>query len=52
MKKETITGEFKRQKRRAIELYHQDSPFKPHSEKNKKAFKRKPKHSNKVFEDL
>jgi hypothetical protein len=45
MKKDIITGEFKRKKRRAIELYHANSPFKGKVEDTgKKSRKRKPKH--------
>jgi hypothetical protein len=53
MKKDSFTVEFKRKKRRAIELYHADSPFKGKVEDtSKKAFKRKPKHIKNLLDDL
>jgi hypothetical protein len=52
MKKDSFTIEFKRKKRRAIELYHADSPFKGKVEDtNKKAFKRKPKHTKNLNDE-
>lgn len=52
MKKDSITIEFKRKKRRAIELYHADSPFKGKVEDtNKKSQKRKPKHIKKFTDE-
>lgn len=43
-----LTGKFQKRKRRAIELYHPDSPFWPKVENaSKKQFKRRPKHRGK-----
>jgi hypothetical protein len=41
-----------RTKRRAIELYHADSPFKGKVEESKKVYKRREKHQKVVDKDL
>ena len=49
----TLTGKVPRNKRRAIELYAHDTPFKPKVEENKrKKHVRTPKHRNKDDDDL
>lgn len=52
MKRTTITLKLERTKRRAIELYHADSPFKGKVEESKKAYKRRKKHQKQVDKDL
>lgn len=52
MQKITIKLPAKLYKRRAIELYSADSPFKGYKEDNKKAYKRKEKHQKQVDKDL
>jgi len=52
MKRTTITLKLERTKRRAIELYHNDSPFKGRVEESKKAYKRREKHKKEVDKDL
>jgi hypothetical protein len=52
MKRTTITLKLERTKRRAIELYHADSPFKGRVEESKKAYKRREKHQKQVDKDL
>lgn len=46
MKTLTFTLDIKRSRRRAIELYHADSPFRGRTEKSKKTYQRRPKHQN------
>lgn len=50
MKTSTVIVKLPRVKRRAIELYHADSPFKPKRIGDKRAFKRHNKHRSKDFE--
>lgn len=53
MERITLTGKVPRQKRRAIELYAHDTPFKPKVEENKrKKYIRNPKHRNKNDNDI
>jgi len=52
MKRITITLKLERTKRRAIELYHNDSPFKGKVEESKKIYKRCKKHKKVVDKDL
>lgn len=51
MKRETIIIRVPRYKHRAVELYHDDSPYWPKIEQNKKAYRRKPKHSKEFFSE-
>ena len=44
MKTLSFTIELPRQRRRAVELYSRDTPFKPKTEKSRIAYNRKPKH--------
>lgn len=46
MKTLSFTVEVKRSRRRAIELYHADSPFRGRSEKSKKIYQRRQKHQH------
>jgi hypothetical protein len=52
MQKITIKLSAKPFKRRAIELYSANSPFKGYKEDHKKAYKRKEKHQKQVDKDL
>jgi len=52
MKRTTITVKFERTKRRAVELYDANSPFKGRAERNRMAYKRKPKNQKEVDKDL
>lgn len=52
MKRTTITVKLPRFKRRAVELYDSNSPFKGKVEENRKAYKRKPKNQREVDKDL
>ena len=45
MKTLSFTIELPRQRRRAVELYSRDTPFKPKTEKSRVAYNRKTKHS-------
>lgn len=45
-----LQGKVPRQKRRALELFAIDSPFKPRKEETKPRYKRKAKHRNKEDE--
>jgi len=47
MKTLSFTIELPRQRRRAVELYSRDTPFKPKTEKSRVAYNRKTKHRNK-----
>jgi hypothetical protein len=47
MKTLSFTIELPRQRRRAVELYSRDTPFKPKTEKSRVAYNRKVKHRNK-----
>ncbi len=49
---EKIIGKIERQKRRALELYAHDTPFKPKVEPKFDQFKRKPKHAKSIFTDF
>jgi hypothetical protein len=51
MKRTTITVKLPRVKRRAVELYDADSPFKPKVERNRVAYKRHPKNQKEVDKD-
>jgi len=51
MKRTTITLKLERTKRRAIELYHNDSPFKGKVEESKKIYKRREKNQKQVDKD-
>jgi len=44
MKTLSFTIELPRQRRRAVELYSRDTPFKPKTEKSRVAYNRKAKH--------
>jgi hypothetical protein len=44
MKTLSFTIELPRQRRRAVELYSRDTPFKPKAEKSRVAYNRKIKH--------
>ena len=44
MKTLSFTIELPRQRRRAVELYSRDTPFKPKTEKSRITYNRKPKH--------
>jgi hypothetical protein len=48
MKKTVIKFELPRLKRRAVELYDADSPFRSRVERNRKKFQRRPKHQKLV----
>ena len=48
MKKTVIKFELPRLKRRAVELYDADSPFRGRVERNRKKFQRHPKHQKTV----
>ncbi len=50
-KREIIKFELPRQKRRAVELYDADSPFRGRVERNRKQFQRRPKHQKQVDND-
>ena len=52
MKRTTITVKFERSKRRAVELYDANSPFKGRVERNRMAYQRKPKNQKEVDKDL
>jgi hypothetical protein len=52
MKRTTIIVKLPRLKRRAVELYDSNSPFKGKVEENRKAYKRKPKNQKEVDKDL
>ena len=45
MKTLSFTIELPRQRRRAVELYSRDTPFKPKTEKSRVAYNRKTKHA-------
>ena len=47
MKTLSFTIELPRQRRREVELYSRDTPFKPKTEKSRVAYNRKTKHRNK-----
>jgi hypothetical protein len=47
MKTLSFTLQLPRQRRRAVELYSRDTPFKPKTEKSRVAYNRKTKHRNK-----
>ena len=47
MKTLSFTIELPRQRRRAVELYSRDTPFRPKTEKSRVAYNRKTKHRNK-----
>ena len=42
--------ELPRQRRRAVELYSRDTPFRGRAEKSKIQYRRRPKHVNKELE--
>ena len=44
MKTLSFTIDLPRQRRRAVELYSRDTPFKPKTEKSRGAYNRKTKH--------
>jgi hypothetical protein len=44
MKTLSFTIDLPRQRRRAVELYSRDTPFKPKTEKSRVAYNRKTKH--------
>ena len=44
MKTLSFTVEIPRRRRRAVELYGRDTPFRPRSERNRMAYNRKSKH--------
>lgn len=46
MKKEVITIQFPKMKRRIPELFSDDTPFKPKVQKRKDQYQRKPKYRN------
>ena len=46
MKTLSFTLQLPRQRRRAVELYSRDTPFKPKVEQNKTVYNRKVKHRN------
>lgn len=46
MKTLSFTVQLPRQRRRAVELYSRDTPFKPKIEQNKTVYNRKVKHRN------
>ena len=51
--REVLTIKFKQKKRRAVELYDADSPFKSRVERDRKnTFERRPKHVNKWREEI
>lgn len=52
MKRTTITLKLERTKRRAIELYHADSPFRAKVVESKKVYKRREKNQKQVDKDL
>jgi len=52
MKRTTLTIKIERSKRRAVELYDANSPFKGHVERNRMAYKRKAKNQKEVDKDL
>lgn len=48
-KKQTIEGKLTRQKRRAVELFDADSPFRQKVVERKDIYKRKPKYKPSFF---
>ncbi|CAB4241890.1 hypothetical protein UFOVP71_428 [uncultured Caudovirales phage] len=52
MKRTTLTIKFERSKRRAVELYDANSPFKGKVERNRMAYTRKAKNQKQVDKDL
>jgi hypothetical protein len=46
MKALTFTIQFPRRKRRAVELYDRDTPFRPKQERSRITYSRKVKHRN------
>lgn len=52
MKRTTITVKLPRTKRRAVELYDANSPFRGRVERSRMAYKRKPKTQKEVDKDL
>jgi hypothetical protein len=46
MKTISLIIQLPKQRRRAVELYSRDTPFRPKVEQSKLAYKRKPKHPN------
>jgi len=52
MKRTILTLKFKAPKRRAIELYHADSPFRAKVVDSKKVYKRTAKNQKQVDKDL
>jgi hypothetical protein len=52
MKRNTIILKLERTKRRAIELYHADSPFRAKVVGSKKVYKRREKNQKQVDKDL
>lgn len=46
MKTLSFTVELPRLRRRALELYSRDTPFRPKQERNRVAYNRKSKHKN------
>lgn len=52
MKRTTITIKLQRSKRRCVELYSADTPFKGRVEKSRVAYKRHPKNQKEVDKDL
>jgi hypothetical protein len=51
MKTLSFTIQLPRQRRRAVELYSRDTPFKPKVERNKTVYNRKSKHQSRNLED-
>lgn len=52
MRRTTITVKLPKIKRRATELYSADTPFRGRVERNRMAYKRKPKNQKEVDKDL
>jgi hypothetical protein len=50
MKREVITFQFPKSKRRIPELFSEDTPFKPKVQKRKDQYQRKPKYRTSEFE--
>jgi hypothetical protein len=52
MKRTTITIKLERSKRRAVELYDANSPFKPKVTRDRTLYKRRPKTQKEVDRDM
>ena len=51
MKPIHFTIQVPRKKRRAVELYEHDTPYRPKTERNRRVYTRKPKYRNQEFDE-